>query len=60
MPQRLPKARPPRVSLHITTRHFQDNLRGLLSLSERLSQHSAEAARQAGQSIGTTGDQGRS
>jgi hypothetical protein len=35
-------------------------LRELLSLSERLSQHSAEAARQAGQSIGTTGDQGRS
>ena len=60
MAQQLSQARTPNDVLDIQTRHFQDNLRELLSLSERLSQHSAEAARQAGQSIGTAGDQTRS
>ena len=60
MAQQLSQARTPSDVLDIQTRHFQDSLRELLSLSERLSQHSAEAARQAGQSIGTTGDQTRS
>ena len=60
MAQQLSQARTPSDVLDIQTRHFQDNLRELLGLSERLSQHSAEAVRQAGQSIGTAGDQTRS
>jgi FtsZ-binding cell division protein ZapB len=60
MARQLSQARTPNDVLDIQTRHFQDNLRELLGLSERLSQHSAEAARQAGQGIGTAGDQTRS
>jgi hypothetical protein len=60
MAQQLSQARTPDDVLNIQTQYFQDNLRELLSLSERMSQHSAETARQAGQSIGTAGDQTRS
>jgi hypothetical protein len=36
----------------IQNQYFQDNLKELLGLSERLSQNSAETAKQAGQGIG--------
>jgi len=57
MAQQLAQARTPSDVLDIQTRHFQDNLKELLGLSERMSQHSAETARQAGQSIGTSARQ---
>ena len=57
MAQKLAQARTPSDVLDIQTRYFQDNLKELLGLSERLSQTSAEAARQAGQRIGG-GDEG--
>src|SRR3954447_16191490 len=52
MIQRLAQARTPSDVLDIQNQYFQDNLRELLGLSERLSQNSAETARQAGQGIG--------
>jgi phasin protein len=57
MAQRLAQARTPSDVLDIQSRYFQDNLRELLGLSERLSRASAETARQAGQGAG--GDQGQ-
>jgi hypothetical protein len=57
MAQRLAQARTPNDVLEVQTRYFQDNLRELLGLSERLSQTSAETARQAGQKLGG-GDEG--
>src|SRR5919199_5817760 len=44
MAQQLAQARTPGDVLDIQTRHFQDNLKELLGLSERMSQHSAETA----------------
>ncbi|HEX2173771.1 MAG TPA: phasin family protein [Dehalococcoidia bacterium] len=52
MTQRLAQARTPNDVLDIQTQYFQDNLRELLGLTERLSQNTAETARQAGQGIG--------
>jgi hypothetical protein len=60
MVQQLSQARTPADVLDIQTRYFQDNLKEILSLTERMSQHSAETARQAGQSMGTPGGQPRS
>jgi hypothetical protein len=60
MAQQLSQARTPGDVLNIQTRYFQDNLKELLSLSERMSLRSAETARQAGQSIGEPGGQSRS
>ena len=58
MAQRLSQARTPSDVLEIQSRYFQDNLRELLGLSERLSRASAETARQAGQ--GLSGGEGPS
>jgi hypothetical protein len=52
MTQRLAQARTPSDVLDIQNQYFQDNLKELLGLSERLSQNSAETAKQAGQGIG--------
>ena len=52
MTQRLAQARTPSDVLDIQNQYFQDNLKELLGLSERLSQDSAETAKQAGQGIG--------
>jgi hypothetical protein len=52
MAQRLAQARTPSDVLDIQTGFFQENLRELLGLTERLSQNTAETARQAGQGIG--------
>ncbi len=60
MAQDLARARTPGEVLEIQTRHFQDGLRELLGLSERLARNSAETARQAGQEIGKGEDRGGS
>ncbi len=60
MVQALGRARSPEEVLEIQTRHFQDNLRELLGLSERLARNSAETARRAGQGIGGDDGQGGS
>lgn len=60
MAQQLTQARTATDLFDIQTRFFQDNLRELLGLSERLLQHSATTARQAGQTISSAGTQSRS
>jgi hypothetical protein len=52
MAQQLAQARTPGDVLDIQTRYYQDNLRELFGLTERLSRNTAETAHQAGQRIG--------
>jgi hypothetical protein len=59
MAHQLSQARTPSDVLDIQARHFQDNLRELLRLSERMSRTSADTAREAGQRI-IEDDPGRS
>ncbi len=52
MVQRLAQARSPADVLEVQTRYYQDNLRELFGLAERLSRGGADAARQAGRQVG--------
>ena len=49
--QQLTSARSPNDVLEIQNRYLQDNLRELLSFSERLSRLSADKAKEAGEQL---------